>query len=335
MRRISVQLVVVGMSLLVLGGCSSLRDRSNDYRKATLSEPLQLPPGMRSDSLDDRYVVPGIQEHAALSGEFVPPRPEGIAKNVGHAEVRIQKLDNARWILADGNPNQNWPRVRAFLDRVGLKLAAIDGNRGAMESEWRTPEPGSPPERFRFSLEQGVQVGTSEISVVVQTRPGEVWPQKSDDPQREETMVRILAQYLADSQAESAVSVLARHSGSKQEGKIFIEGEGNNQYLHLRLPEERAWAALGLALEKSGFEIEEFHRSVNKYWLSYINPDEDEPGWFASLFGINNVKKSRYVVEMRPIGKDEALIYLNYQKGRRLKAEERDILLRRIMGYMH
>lgn len=147
-------------------------------------------------------------------------------------------------------------------------------------------------------------------------------------------MARVLAQFLADSESQGSVSILAKRGG-KSKGKIFIEGEGEERYLRLFLPYQRAWAALGLALNKAGFEIEDEAPAVNKYWLSYVAPEDREGGWLSGFFGANKAKRSRYVVEMKPVAEGESVILLNYQKGRRLGNEEREVLLKRIMGYLH
>jgi outer membrane protein assembly factor BamC len=341
MRSTGFRLTIMSLGLTVLSGCfggdGMLRDRGQDYRQAKLSAPLELPPGLSSETLDDQYVVPGIQTHKPLPGNFEIQRPESLAKNVGTAEVKIQTLDNQSWILLDGDPNQVWPRMRIFLARAGLEIAKADGEAAIIETQWRDPNGDSASrERFRFRLEEGVHTGTSEIHVLVQIKGNEKWPEKSDDFKRESQMVRVVAQYLADQETAGVVSILAQRSDGK--GKIFIEGgDGglDSSHLRLELPVGRAWAALGLALVKAGFEIEDDRREVNKYWLTYIDPDAQEPSWFARTFGTPRDDLSRYVVEMQEVGPEEALIYLNYQKDRRLGEDEREKLLSRIMGYLY
>ncbi|WP_373079668.1 outer membrane protein assembly factor BamC [Zhongshania sp.] len=344
MHSTVIRVMTVSLGLVVLSGCmfgdsGAFRDRGDDYRKAKLSAPLELPPGISSDALDDKYVVPGLQTHTVLPGKFDLPRPEPLAKNVGTAEVKIQTLEGKSWILLDGDPNQVWPRMRVFLGRAGLKVARADGATSTIETEWRDPNgDGSTRERFRFRLEQGVQKGTSEIHMLTQINGGDNWPAVSDSLERESQMVRVVAQYLADSEADASVSMLAQRNDGK--GKIFLEGTedgADGRYLRLQLPEDRAWAALGLALVKAGFEIEDDRREVNKYWLTYLDPDAEEMGWFSRIFSARRPGLSRYVVELRPVGesKAESLIFLNYQKGRRLRETERENLLKRIMGYMY
>ncbi|MBD2858309.1 outer membrane protein assembly factor BamC [Spongiibacter sp. KMU-158] len=318
---------------VVLSACGLFHDRSNDYRKASLEAPLSLPPGVQSETLKDRYAVPGIAQHQVLDGDFVIPRPDGLAKNVGYAEVRIQKLGAKTWILSEGSPSEVWGRVREFMNYAGLTLAYANGEQGILETEWRSPDSSRPLERFRFTLEQGVQIKTTEISVLAQTGARTDWPKQSTDAPREAAFVKSLAQHLADSQVQTTVSVLARNVAASNKGKIFLEGEGEKQYLRLFLPSERAWAALGLALEKAGFEVEEAHRNVAKYWVSYVDPDR-QPGWLARKLGADKVT-SRYVVEMQELSPRESLILLNYQQGRRLSNEDRERMLTRIMGYTH
>ncbi|CAA0093195.1 Outer membrane protein assembly factor BamC [Zhongshania aliphaticivorans] len=341
MRSTGFRLTVMSLGLTVLSGCfggdGMFRDRGQDYRRAKLSAPLELPPGIHSETLDDQYVVPGIQTHKPLPGTFEAQRPEPITKNVGTAEVKIQTLEDRSWILLDGDPNQVWPRMRVFLSRAGLDIAKADGKTAIIETQWRDPDgDGASRERFRFRLEEGVQQGTSEIHVLVQINGNDQWPQKSDSSQRESQMVRVVAQYLADRETAGSVSVLAQRADGK--GKIFIEGGDSgpdSRHLRLQLPVDRAWAALGLALVKAGFEIEDDRREVNKYWLTYADPEEEQAGWFARTFGARRNNLSRYVVEMREFGPEEARIYLNYQKGRRLRDAEREKLLNRIMGYLY
>jgi outer membrane protein assembly factor BamC len=340
MRSTGFRLIAVSLGLAVLSGCfggdGMFRDRGQDYRRAKLSKPLEVPAGMSSQTLGDKYVVPGIQTHKALDGDFDLPRPEALSKNVGSEEIKIQTLNGKSWILLDGDPNQVWPRMRLFLSRAGLLVASADGDSGIIETEWRDPAgDGLSRERFRFRLEQGIQKGTSEIHMLTQINGGDAWPAVSSDLERESQMVRVVAQYMADSEAAGSVSILAQRTDGK--GKIFLEGEAGSEerYLRLLLPTDRAWAALGLALVKAGFEIDDDRPEVNKYWLTYLDPDAEELGWFAKMFSARPLDLSRYVVELRPVASEESLITLDYQKGRRLDSAEREILLKRIMGYIY
>jgi len=53
-------------------------------------------------------------------------------------------------------------------------------------------------------------------------------------------------------------------------------------------PFDRAWRRVGLALDRSGFTVEDRDRAAGLYYVRYINPanaGKEEPGWWSRLFG--------------------------------------------------
>lgn len=62
------------------------------------------------------------------------------------------------------------------------------------------------------------------------------------------------------------------------------EGPGGDVYIRLSLPYDRAWASVGRAVEESSFEITDRDRSVGKYYVRFLGPqDEEDEGWFDWL----------------------------------------------------
>ena len=52
-------------------------------------------------------------------------------------------------------------------------------------------------------------------------------------------------------------------------------------------PFDRAWRRVGLALDRSGFSVEDRDRAAGLYYVRYIDPkdtEKGEPGFFAKLF---------------------------------------------------
>jgi outer membrane protein assembly factor BamC len=49
---------------------------------------------------------------------------------------------------------------------------------------------------------------------------------------------------------------------------------------------DRAWRRVGLALDRTGFTVEDRDRSQGTYFVRYVEPNADkkEPGFFAKLF---------------------------------------------------
>ena len=68
---------------------------------------------------------------------------------------------------------------------------------------------------------------------------------------------------------------------------------------------DRAWRRVGLALDRSGFTVEERDKAGGRYVVRYVDPDQDKdgPGFFAKLFGsAKDVKPVQYRVFVRPQG---------------------------------
>src|SRR5204862_6486151 len=51
---------------------------------------------------------------------------------------------------------------------------------------------------------------------------------------------------------------------------------------------DRAWRRVGLALDRSGFTVEDRDRAQGLYFVRYVDPAQagkEEPGFFSKLFG--------------------------------------------------
>ncbi len=324
---------VVILTVLLVSGCT-WRDRANDYRQAQLSKPLVLPPGIESTALHDSYRVPGIESHTVLPGKFAVPQPDPLIKDVEQGVVRIQKMGEDRWILLDGSPGQIWPRLRGFLNLGGFPVARTDAVNGIIETGWVQPRSEDlPRERFRFRIEQGVQRGTSEIYVlqsVVDNDQGQ-WSRGSFSEQREQDMTMALAQYLADSEAASSVSMLAERN-AETGGKIFLV-QGESPYIRLLLPFGRAWASLENALGKAGFVVDDRDRSQGRYWVT-IDGESDKALWFRRLLKDKELDVDAFIVQMIEVGSNEMQIRVVPQEGEQSDADVIDRVLKQIKGFI-
>jgi outer membrane protein assembly factor BamC len=271
----------------LLGDEGMFRDRSEDYKNSPETPVLRVPEGKDSATMREIYPIPGVGDELVLEGEFEVPRPAPLVTGAGSELVRIQKLGDESWALIGVPPGQVWPQVRSFMAAAGMQVARADARAGVMESNWLGVEGQNLPSRFRFRMEQGVQRGTSELHVLQMTRSAETdeWPQRSDDVQQADDMLRAIAQYLADSADTAPVSMIAEQ-GISAGGKISMQQapEGYT-YIRLALPYDRAWASLGRALQKSTFEITDRDRTRGVYYARFLGPDSaEDDGWFDWLW---------------------------------------------------
>ena len=337
-----VQVVLISALLLPGAGCGYIggdkgvfRDRAEDYKEAPETPPISVPAGMDSARLKEIYVIPPVEDKFLSQGKFEVPQPVPLAAGAGPEVVRIQKLGDDSWILIGVPPGQVWPQVRNFMAASGMQIARADARAGIMESNWLTVEGQPLSSRFQFRMEQGVQRGTSELHVLQMNQKGSAneWPATSDDPAQAASMLQTIAQFLADSTDSAPVSMIAEQ-GMSAGGKITLQQapEGYT-YLRLELPFDRAWAALGRALEKSAFEITDRDRSSGVYYVRFLGmAAQQEQGWWASLWNSDDEQLlvgQVFLVSMQTLPEQVVNIRLRPQDESIAleKREEQDLLV--------
>ena len=349
MKKLCVLPMLAAVSI-AMSGCGWLfgdkgvfRDRGDDYRRVQVEKPLQVPPELTQAEGEEDFAIPAIAYTSTLEGKFAVPRPEPLEGNPEAEQVKIQTLASSSWILVEASPGEVWPRVRQFLNTNQLNVTRADATGGVIETAWLQPKAdGAARERYRFRIEQGVQRGSSEVYILQGgARAGDNWPDTSSDPAREQEMVKALAQFIADNGSTGAVSMLAER-GIESKGKIFLTKQsGENPYLRLDLPFERAWASMTTALPKAGFTVDDLNRSEREFWVRYTPPKdpEDKEGWWSRfwswVFNSNDEAiddKTVYVLRVQALeNSGEAVrIDLSRQDGKAANTALEEELLNRI-----
>ena len=324
----------------LMGDDGVFRDRGNDYRQAKLDQPLALPESIDTDAINDNYAIPQISDRASLSEEFVLPRPEPLESDVERDSVRINTLAGNRWILVNGSPGQIWPRLRGFLNLNQMTVQRADATQGILETVWMQPQgEGLLKERFQIRVDQGVQRATTEVFVTqADIRAGtESWPAQSSSDEREKIMVSSLAQYLADSAAAAAVSMLAQQAIDSSGRVTLEETDAGQVFLALQLPYARAWASVSRALEKSGFVIDDRDRSEKVFYTHYApEQDEDEGGFFSRLFSNSKEQEegTAYFVKLNEPSSSGIHISIERQSGEAMASGEAAKLLKTIKRHL-
>ncbi len=338
----AVSIVVSGCGWL-FGDKGVFRDRGDDYRRARVEKPLQIPPELAQLEADQDFAIPPIANNAVLEGKFEAPRPASIDGDPGAEQVRIRNLNNISWILVEASPGEVWPRVRQFLNVNQLYVTRADANDGVIETGWLQPKAdGVSRERYRFRIEQGVQRGSSEIYVLqAGAVAGDNWPAASSDSAREAEMIKALAQFVADNGSSGAVSMLAQR-GIESRGKVFLnKPAGERPHLRLELPLERAWSSLTLALPKADFAIEDQNQSEHEIRVRFTPPvdPKDEPGllgrFWSWMFDADDEllnPETVYVLRLQTAANNtgEVRIDLSREDGKPLDAVVETELLNRI-----
>ena len=303
-----------------LAACSVLENDRIDYKSATKGQTLDVPPDLTQLSRDSRYQVPGgpVTASSYQIGQSAPTLPTA-ATTVG--DVRIERAGDKRWLVVNRPADQLWGPVRDFWQENGFLLSLDQSNLGIMETDWAENRAKIPQDvirntlgklldslystgerdRFRTRLERtaaGSEIyishrGLQEVYVSAQ-RDQTMWTNRPADHQLEAEFLSLLMVKLG-ARPEEARNVVAAAAPSAQPARARMLA---GQPAALRVDEsfERAWRRVGLALDRSGFTVEDRDRAAGTYFVRYADPKniapQEQPGFFKRLFSFGRGDKS-------------------------------------------
>lgn len=300
-------------------GCSYLgfgdyfRDRSNDYRRSEEMAHISVPEDLDADGVGELYPVPvgGEVVSYEIDSEFVVPRPNSASLNQSANQVKIQRLGDEVWILLSVGPSEAWPKIRSYLTLNGIPSAKADASQGVIETGlFKLSDDEGRFQQFQISLSQGVQLNTTEVEILHRSFSSDVaqaslpiWPEQSDDVDRENWLRDGLAGDLASETAAGTASLLGQAIGAASKVELITPIE-TQPYIEMRMAFDRAWASVGYALNTDGFEVREGVLD-NGYYLSdlqEVGSDEKPKLWRRFLrFNLENANPIQsYRIDLQP-----------------------------------
>ena len=308
--------VVVLTTLALLSGCSSVMDSDKVNYKTeggTKVVPLDIPPDLTQLSRDTRYVVPGSAVSASSMGvRTVAPAAATAAKQVN--DVRIERDGKQRWLVVDRSADVVWPLVYAFWKENGFQYVLEQQQLGLLETEWAENRAKIPQDfirrslgklldglyssgerdKFRTRIERnstgGVDIfvthrGMSE-EYKDQTKTSTIWTPRPSDPELEaEFLSRLMLKLGVSAQA----ATVATTSAEVPPAKTTLTTKGGATLLSIPDSFDVAWRRVGLALDRTGFTVEDRDRAQGVYFVRYVDVSaKDEKGFFSKMFSSSN-----------------------------------------------
>jgi outer membrane protein assembly factor BamC len=235
-------------------------------------------------------------------------------------DMHIERDGNQRWLVTPTPPEELLPQVRSFWTERGFSLAIDEPQAGVMETDWaenraKIPVDGlrrlfggvleplystGERDRFRTRIERtptGSEVYITHRGIEEfmsgQTRDVPVWRNRPNDPQLEaEMLVRLMAKLGAKPET-GRTQAAAAPAGPPARARV-VNGEPGT--LEFDESFDRAWRRVGLALDRTGFTVEDRDRAGGLYFVRYVDPKyagRDEPNFFSKLFTSNAEKEAR------------------------------------------
>ena len=319
------RLLILVLAVIGLSACGSLSDdegwfvdRSDDYLEARQLPELEVPQDMRASEMADPFPIPQATPRA--NPQYFParpPLPDALYADDSRREVRIQRLSSRQWLVVPEPPNTVWPKLKQFLAENGATVVFERPPEGRVDTGWFEVRSASVEnyrdvvrlvlqqerenvglstgrERLRLRLEQGLQANTSELhlrhendSMATPSPDGisSLNDISSSVPSVESELLNEIGAYIASRVSEQTVSKVATNIASTAKARMGRSDAGQ-PVLELALDYERAWAAVGRALDNATVEVTdaengEYHVKVP----SALFTGEDRPSFFQRVMG--------------------------------------------------
>ena len=306
--------------LLAAGGCSVLEGDKIDYKSAGRGVSLEVPPDLTQLPGTSRYSMPdgSVTASGYEAGMRAAESSSDSAAATQIADVQFERSGSERWLHVRRPPDKIWGEVRDFWQENGFLLALDQPKMGIMETDWAENRAKIPQDfirrtigrffdtlystgerdRFRTRIER-TEDGGADIFIshrgmeeVYDSRDQDrtVWQPRPRDPELEAEFLRrlMVKMGVTQEQAQAALEANERDAALIASGAAQVVTLADGQpAVQFESAFDRAWRRVGLALDHTGFTVEDRDRSKGLYYVRYVDPtaQKKDPGFFARLFG--------------------------------------------------
>jgi outer membrane protein assembly factor BamC len=323
----SSRLAAVLSCLALIGGCSSINDVLSgdkvDYRSTstTRTSPLEVPPDLTQLTRESRYQQPNgavsastFQSATAAAAAASAPVATPVIAPQEIGAFRIERLGNDRWLSTTLAPEAIYPQVRTFWKDNGFNLVQDRPEAGVLETDWAENRAKLPQDFLRSAigkvLDSAYSTGEldkfttriertatgSDVFIthrgmaevyVGQRNDSTVWQPRPGDPQLEAAFLARLMVKLGAKEEQARTTVAAASTAPSAPARArLVEGQPTPT-LQIDDGFDRAWRRVGIALDRSGFTVEDRDRGQGLYFVRYVDPasaGREEPNFFSRLF---------------------------------------------------
>ncbi len=331
---------------ITLSACSSvdnfLQGDKVDYKSQSVkTAPLEVPPDLTQLQRDGRYSPASGSVSASTyqaAGATLNPAAANAAVGVAPTtvgEMRIVREGNQRWLVVPMPAEQLWPQLREFWTERGFNLVIDNAQAGVMETDWAENRAKIPQDllrrtigrvidslydtgerdRYRTRIERNG--ATSEVYIshrgMTEEYAGDrkeqtVWTPRAADPGLEAEFLTKLMVKLGTKEA-AAREVVATAASAPPTATARARAVSGQPVLQVDEGFDRAWRRVGLALDRSGFTVEDRDRAGGLYFVRYVDPKNAatnaDPGFFSKLFSFGKSDNAGAPVRYRIAVKGE------------------------------
>lgn len=329
---------VVVACVSLLGACSSFTDADKVNYKTQGSTakvtPLDIPPDLTQLNRDTRYALPGGSVTASsMAVKTEPVIAATAAKQVN--DVRMERDGKQRWLVVNRSADEVWPIVHEFWKDNGFEYVIDQQALGLLETEWAENRAKIPQDFIRRNLGKVLdglyssgerdkyrtrieRNATGGIDIYIthrgmteeykdQTKTNTIWVPRPSDPELEAEFLSRLMIKLGVSTEQSKAALVA--TGSTNE-RVTLQADGATLLVHDSF--DVAWRRVGVALDRTGFTVEDRDRAQGVYFVRYVDTTpKEEKGFFSRMFSSEKSESGplKYRIALKNLnGKSEVTV---------------------------
>lgn len=351
MKQHTARLGLLSIALGLSACTTTFQDAKIDYKSAGKSQApsLEVPPDLTQLSQDSRYNVPGgVVSAAAMQANAKTAQPTDRQTAVNAiGDVRIQREGSQHWLVVKRPADKLWEPVRDFWLENGFIFTIEDRQLGILETDWAENRAKLPQDiirktlgkmldslystserdKFRVRFEREAD-GVTNIYVThrgmeevytTSTKDNTIWQPRARDQELETEFLRRMMVKLGASEEQAAAVAKADKSAAVASSAAVARMDTVNGQPVLQIEEgfDRAWRRVGVALDRTGFTVEDRDRSRGIYFVRYVDPNAkgDSKGFFSKIFsrGPEAAAPVKYQILVKGDGNKSQVSVLNEQ----------------------
>jgi len=312
-----------------------------DYKSnsTTRSAGLEVPPDLTQLSKDARYQQPNgavsastFQAQTAAGAAASAPATVQVIAPQSIGDFKLERQGNDRWLSTKLTPEQVYPQVRTFWKDNGFNLVQDRPEAGVIETDWAENRAKLPNDIIRSTIGKFIDSaystgeldkfttriqrtaagcdifithrGMAEIYVGTPQKDSTVWQPRPPDPQLEATFLSRLMVKLGATEEVAKATVASASASAASSGPPRARLVAGSPSPTLQLDDgfDRAWRRVGVALDRTGFTVEDRDRAQGLYFVRYVDPayaGREEPNLFQRMFSFGKKKDDTGLAKYR------------------------------------
>ena len=367
MKRSLISTTAACLAVLTLvPGCSMLQEDKVNYKSASRGTSLDVPPDLSQLRRDSRYALESTSATASGFGNA-----QSTVKDAGTAtntlgDVRMERSGDQRWLVVNRPADKIWDTLREFWTSNGFVLTTDAADLGILETDWAENRAKIPQDfirrslgkvldglystgerdRYRTRVERhsngGVDIYISHRGMIEDFADAQktrtVWKPRASDTELEIEFLRRLMVRLGAPREQAQQTAAASPATATAAVSIKIISLEGQPALPLPDALDRAWRRTGVALDRSGFTVEDRDRSKGVFFVRNVPPSavKEPPGFFSRILSSKPQASTltRYQIALQSSPDGGTLVRVRNQAGQAETSENAEKILKLLAAEM-